>query len=70
VEGTEIPQLYLHSADGAGEPLSVLSDVDLWPGEMKCVSITLSRYDLFDMGCRQPVVAAGLRNIHSFGRSE
>jgi len=48
-DGTEIPQVYLHFPDGAGEPPSVLrrfTDVDLLSGEMKYVGITLSRYDL------------------------
>ena len=49
VAGTEIPQVYLHFPVRAGEPPSVLrgfTDVDLQPGEVRRVTITLSRYDL------------------------
>jgi len=49
VAGTEIPQLYLHFPVNAGEPPSVLrgfSDIELQPGEVQSVTITLSRYDL------------------------
>ncbi|KAL5479045.1 hypothetical protein ACEPAI_2333 [Sanghuangporus weigelae] len=47
--GTEIPQLYVHHPDSAGEPPRVLkgfSDVLLEPGQSETVTITLSRYDL------------------------
>ncbi|KAH9028191.1 beta-glucosidase [Lactarius pseudohatsudake] len=49
VAGTEIPQLYLHFPVRAEEPPSVLrgfTDVELQPGEVQRVTITLSRYDL------------------------
>jgi beta-glucosidase len=49
IKQKQIPQLYLHFPEAAGEPPSVLrgfADVDLRPGESKVVSITLSRYDL------------------------
>ena len=45
----QIPQLYLHFPSSAGEPPSVLrgfSDVLLYPGQSKTVTLTLSRYDL------------------------
>jgi hypothetical protein len=47
--GGEIPQLYLHFPEGAGEPPSVLrgfTDVLLNAGKEQSVTITLSRYDL------------------------
>ncbi|KAI0284190.1 hypothetical protein BC826DRAFT_919837, partial [Russula brevipes] len=49
VSGTKISQLYLHFPEQAGELPSVLrgfTEVDLQPGELETVSITLSRYDL------------------------
>ena len=49
ITGAEIPQVYLHFPVSAGEPPSVLrgfTDVNLQPGEVQSVSITLSRYDL------------------------
>ncbi|KAH9178871.1 glycoside hydrolase family 3 C-terminal domain-containing protein [Lactarius sanguifluus] len=49
VSGTEILQVYLHFPARAGEPPSVLhgfADVDLQPGQVQSVTITLSRYDL------------------------
>lgn len=49
MNGTEIPQVYVQHPASADEPPSVLkgfTDVELWPGETKGVSITMSRYDL------------------------
>ena len=49
LEGSEIPQVYVHFPAGAGEPPSVLrgfTDVDVKPGKTQSVTITLSRYDL------------------------
>ncbi|EAU87688.2 extracellular beta-glucosidase [Coprinopsis cinerea okayama7 len=49
VYGGDIPQLYIHFPDSAGEPPSVLkgfTDTEIGPGESKQVTITLSRYDL------------------------
>ncbi|KAK2465560.1 hypothetical protein APHAL10511_002452 [Amanita phalloides] len=47
--GTEIPQLYVNMHPSSGEPPSLLkgfTDVVLSPGEIKPVTIQLSRYDL------------------------
>ena len=49
VAGTEIAQVYLHFPVSSGEPPSVLRgflDVELQPGEVMSVTITLSYYDL------------------------
>ncbi|PVG04672.1 putative beta-glucosidase [Serendipita vermifera] len=49
VDGTEIPQLYLHYPDNSGEPPQVLrgfESVFLKKGETKVVKFDLTRYDL------------------------
>jgi hypothetical protein len=60
--GSEIPQLYLHMPASSEEPPSVLrgfTHVELHPGEVQNVKITLSRYhlsiwDVVHQGWRRP----------------
>ncbi|KAF8346564.1 glycoside hydrolase family 3 protein [Amanita rubescens] len=66
--GAEIPQLYVNMDPSSGEPPSLLkgfTDVELAPGEMKPVTIRLSRYDLsiwdtVAQGWRRPEGTIGL----------
>ncbi|KAI9457435.1 beta-glucosidase [Lactarius psammicola] len=68
VAGIEIPQVYVHFPANSGEPPSVLrgfTDVDLQPGQMQTVTISLSRYDLsiWDTTSQSWMRTAGSYNI-------